>query len=71
MSEYSKEIEVLNKIEIAVKNDAKEFDGKPFNGQTVAQYLGYQGAAIAALANILRSILDRNGPWIERSNYEP
>ena len=40
-----------------MKNDAKNFDGKPFNGKTVAEYFGNQGAAIVALANIVKSIL--------------
>jgi len=41
-----------------MKNDAENFDGRPFNGRTVAEYFGKQGAAIAALANIIRSILE-------------
>ena len=53
-----KEIEVLGIIADDMKNDAKEFDGKPFNGKTVATYFGNQGAAIAALANIIKSILE-------------
>lgn len=38
--------------------DATAFDGKPFNGRTVAEYLGNQGAAIAALARILRETVE-------------
>ena len=53
-----KAIEVLEMIAKDMKNDAKEFDGKPFNGRTVAEYFGNQGAAIAALANIVKSILE-------------
>ena len=53
-----KEIEVLGMIADDMKNDTKEFDGKPFNGKTVATYFGNQGAAIAALANIIKSILE-------------
>ena len=53
-----KEIEVLGMIADDMKNDAKKFDGKPFNGKTVATYFGNQGAAIAALANIIKSILE-------------
>lgn len=56
----NKEIKILEEIAKDMKNDAKEFDGKPFNGETVAKYFGYQGAAIAALANIIKSILDRS-----------
>jgi hypothetical protein len=51
-------IEVLKMIADDMKNDAKNFDGRPFNGKTVAEYFGNQGAAIAALANIVRSMLE-------------
>jgi hypothetical protein len=37
--------------------DATEFDGKPFDGRTVAEYFGNQGAAIAALADIVARML--------------
>ena len=40
-----------------VKNDAANFDGKPFTGRTVGEYMGYHGAAIAALANVLKAML--------------
>jgi len=52
-----KRIDVLKAIADDMKNDAKNFDGKPFDGRTVAEYFGNQGAAIAALANIIQSIL--------------
>jgi len=42
------------------KNDVKEFDGKPFNGKTVAQYFGCQGAQIKALANAIIRILEED-----------
>jgi len=51
-------IKVLKTIADDMKNDAKNFDGKPFTVKTVAEYFGNQGAAIAALANIMRSILE-------------
>lgn len=50
-------IDVLETIAEDMKNDAKNFDGKPFNGRTVAEYFGNQGAAIAALAKILKTII--------------
>jgi hypothetical protein len=53
-----KSIKILLAIAKDMENDAKEFDGKPFDGRTVATYFGNQGAAIAALANIVRSILE-------------
>lgn len=37
--------------------DAKYFDGKEFNGKNVAQYFGNQGAAIAALARIIKDVV--------------
>ena len=51
--------EVLEMIAEDMKSDAIKFDGKPFNGKTVAKYFGCQGAAIAALANIVKSILEK------------
>lgn len=50
-------IEILEMIATDMENDVKEFDGRPFNGHTVAEYFGNQGAAMAALANIVKSIL--------------
>jgi len=54
----SKEIEVLEMIAKDMKDDADNFDGRPFNGKTVAEYFGNQGAAITSLANIIKSILE-------------
>jgi len=50
-------IEVLDAIAEDVKNDASNFDGKPFNGRTVAEYFGNHGAAIAALAKIVKTLI--------------
>jgi len=52
-----KELKTLKMIADDMKNDAKKFDGRSFNGRTVAEYFGNQGAAIAALANIMQKIL--------------
>ena len=52
-----KSIKILATIQKDMENDAKKFDGKPFNGKTVAEYFGNHGAAIAALARIVSSIL--------------
>lgn len=54
-----KKLKVLKMIADDMKNDAKNFDGQPFNGKTVARYFGNQGAAIAALANIMQSIIGK------------
>ena len=51
-------LEVLKMVASDMERDAKDFDGKPFNGQTVATYFGYQGAAIAGLAKIMQQILE-------------
>ena len=52
-------IKVLGMIAEDTENDAKNFDGRPFDGKTVAEYFGNQGAAIAALAGIVKSILEQ------------
>ena len=52
-----KRIEVLEMIAKDMKDDAKNFDGRPFNGKTVAEYFGNHGAAIAALADMIKSII--------------
>ena len=55
----NKRSKILEMIAEDMKNDAKNFDGRPFNGKVVAEYFGNQGAAIAALANIVKSILEQ------------
>ena len=57
--ENNRRIEVLEMVAADMKNDAANFDGRPFNGRTVAEYFGNHGAAIATLANIVQSILDQ------------
>ena len=54
-----KRIKILEMIAADMKSDAAKFDGRPFNGKTVAEYFGNQGAAIASLANIVKSILEQ------------
>lgn len=49
--------EVLQMIADDAEADAKNFDGQPFNGRTVAEYLGNQGAAIAALAKVMATLI--------------
>ena len=53
-----KRIKVLEMIAEDMKNDAAKFDGRPFNGHVVAEYFGNQGAAIARLAKIMKSIIE-------------
>ena len=52
--------EKIKVLEMIVKDmiyDAEKFDGRLFNGKTVGEYFGNQGAAIAVLANIIKTIL--------------
>jgi hypothetical protein len=49
---------VLDMIAQDMADDAKSFDGKPFTGRTVAEYFGNQGAAIAALAKIIKKLIE-------------
>ena len=55
-----KMIEVLKMVADDVRNDATDFDGKPFTGKTVGEYMGNHGAAIAAVANVLREMLEKD-----------
>lgn len=61
-----KRIDICTMIAADMKKDAEEFDGKPFDGKTVAQYFGYHGAAIASLADMLKSILEEK----EKASHE-
>lgn len=51
-------IELCGNIAKDVENDAKEFDGKPFTGKTMAEYMGYHGAAIKALSHVIEQVLN-------------
>ena len=51
-------IEVLEMIAQDMQDDAKNFDGKPFTGRTVAEYFGNHSAAIATLANVVKSLVE-------------
>ena len=50
---------VLHEIADDMEADAKAFDGRPFNGRTVAEYFGNQGAAIRAIALALKAVVER------------
>lgn len=60
MSKTKKEkiIQVLEMIAKDAENDATDFDGKPFTGKTVAEYMGNHSASIKALAEILKEVLE-------------
>jgi len=51
-------IGVMKMVAEDVKNDATDFDGKPFTGKTMAEYMGNHGAAIAAIAKAVMVILE-------------
>ena len=53
-------IEVMKMVAEDVENDATEFDGKPFTGKIVAEYMGRHGAAIKAIANAVKEILEED-----------
>ena len=50
-------IKICEMVVEDVENDAREFDGKPFDGKTVATYFGNHGAAIKALSDVLKELL--------------
>ena len=50
-------LKICEEVAADIERDAKEFDGKPFDGKTVATYFGYQGAAIQTLANVIKELL--------------
>lgn len=52
-------INICEQVAQDAKKDATEFDGQPFNGKTVGTYFGYHGAAIAALAGVLKEALQK------------
>jgi hypothetical protein len=56
---------VLREIASDMKSDASTFEGQPFNGRTVAEYLGNLGAAVRAVALILDEHMD------DKSAHEP
>jgi hypothetical protein len=58
MEKLAKAREVCAEIAKDMAEDAKNFDGRPFNGRTGAVYFGNQGAAIAALAGIIGLLID-------------
>ncbi len=54
----SSQAKVLETIAADMRNDAASFDGRPFTGKIVGKYFGNQGQAIAALARIMKSIVE-------------
>ena len=50
-------INTLSKIEKDMEKDIIELGTKPLNGQTLAEMFGKQGAAITALATLMKVFL--------------
>ena len=48
---------VLSKIQVDMQNDTAEFDKQKLTKETVAVHCAKQGAAIAALANLISSVI--------------
>ena len=48
---------VLEEIQRDAKRDVERFEGAPFTGKTVAEYMGCHAAAIAALARVVATLL--------------
>jgi hypothetical protein len=48
---------VLREIALDVERDVIRFEGQPFTGRVVAEYMGCQAAAIKALAEIVETLL--------------
>lgn len=65
-----KAIEVCKMVADDTRKDAEKFDGQPFTGKTVAEYFGCQGAAIAALADVLQLILEDNEKIMQLTEIE-
>jgi len=54
----NKIIKVMNMVAQDTKKDSENFDGKEFNGKNVATYFGNHGAAIKAVADAVKAILE-------------
>lgn len=52
-------IEKLKMIAEDAENDARNSDGQPFTGKIVGAYLGYHGASIKAITEIMIEIIDK------------
>jgi len=63
-------IEAMRMVAEDTKNDARDFDGKPFNGKTMAEYMGNHGAAIDAVAKAIISILESKDTQDESGSDE-
>ena len=51
-------LKVLDKIAEDMRKDAEYYEEKSFNGRNVSEYFGKHGAAIAALAGIIKEVIE-------------
>ena len=56
VEKMNKIIKVMEAVAEDVERDAKDFDGQPFTGKTMAVYMGNHGAAIAAVADAVKEL---------------
>ena len=56
--DYTKLKKVCDSIAKDIENDIHEWEGKVFNGRNISVQFGNQAAAIVALANIVKSLLE-------------
>ena len=62
---------ILKLIAEDMQEDARRFEGQPFNGKTVATYLGNLGAGVAAIADILAEYIQaQEGRTSDRQRKE-
>ena len=54
-----KELEVLDMIIDDCEKDVNDFEGKPFNGKTVAEMHGILEAKIQVLAKVVKKIAEQ------------
>ena len=54
-------LKVCEQVSADVENDVHDFEGKSFNGRTIATYFGCQAAAIKALSNVLKRLIEEQG----------
>ena len=52
-------VNVCTQVSTDIENDVNELEGKPFNGKTIATYFGYQSAAIKALSDVLKRLIEQ------------
>lgn len=52
-------LKICTQVSKDCERDAQNFDGQPFTGKTVGEYFGNHGAAINALAEVLKALIEK------------